>query len=56
MDIKSILNKIEECKKDSQKKELIKNFKYCISNTKTKKAYEQILKLNYEKKNSEIKI
>ena len=49
MDIKSILNKIEECKKDSQKKELIKNFKYCISNTKTKKAYEQILKLNYEK-------
>ena len=49
MDIKNILNKIEECKKDSQKKELLKNLKIQIINCKSKKVYEQLLKINYEK-------
>ena len=49
MDIKSILNKIEDCKKDLQKKELLKNFKYQIANIKNKKAYEQIVKIDFKK-------
>ena len=49
MDIKSILNKIEECKKDAQKKELLKVFKYQMTQPKNKKVNEQLLKLNFEK-------
>ena len=49
MDAKNILNKIDECKKDIQKKELFNNLKYQMANPKNKKVYEQLLKLNYEK-------
>ena len=49
MDIKTILNKLEDCKKDSQRKELIKNLIYIITYPKTKKIYEQLLKINYIK-------
>ena len=49
MDIKTILNKLEDCKKDSQRKELIKNLIHIITYPKTKKIYEQLLKINYIK-------
>ena len=49
MDIKTILNKIEECKKETQRKELIKNFINSIAYPKNKKIYDQMLKINYSK-------
>ena len=49
MDIKTILNKLEDCKKDSQRKDLIKNLIHIITYPKTKKIYEQLLKINYIK-------
>ena len=49
MDIKTILNKIEECKKETQRKELIKNFINNITYPKNKKIYDQMLKINYSK-------
>ena len=49
MDIKNILSKIEDCKKESQKKDLLKNFKILIASQKAKKVEEQLSSLNYEK-------
>ena len=49
MDVKNILNKIDECKITLQKKELLNYLKNQIANPKNKKVYEQLLKLNYEK-------
>ena len=49
MDVKNILNKIDDCKIDIQKKELLNYLKNQIANPKNKKVYEQLLKLNYEK-------
>ena len=49
MDVKNILNKIDDCKIDIQKKEFLNYLKNQIANPKNKKVYEQLLKLNYEK-------
>ena len=49
MDIKKQLIKIEECKKDIQKKELIKSLCDYLSKPKNQKTLEQISKYNYEK-------
>ena len=49
MDIKKQLLKIEECKKDSQRKDLVKSLCEFISKPKTKNLLEQISKHNYEK-------
>ena len=49
MDIKKLLTKIEECKKESQRKELVKNLCNQILKPKNQKYFEQLSKHNYEK-------
>ena len=49
MDIKKLLIKIEECKKESQRKELVKNLCNQILKPKNQKYFEQLSKHNYEK-------
>ena len=49
MDIKKLLIKIEECKKEAQRKELVKNLCDQILNPKNQKYFEQLSKYNYEK-------
>ena len=49
MDIKKLLTKIENCKKDSQKKELVKTLCTQLSNPKNNKVFESFPKYNYEK-------
>ena len=49
MDIKKQLIKIEECKKEFQKKELVKSLCDYLSKPKNQKSLEQISKYNYEK-------
>ena len=49
MDIKKLLIKIEECKKDTQRKELVKSLCDQILKPKNQKYFEQLSKHNYEK-------
>ena len=49
MDIKKLLIKIEDCKKDTQRKELVKNLCDQILKPKNQKYFDQLSKHNYEK-------
>ena len=49
MDIKKLLNKIEDCKKETQRKELVKNLCDQILKPKNQKYFDQLPKYNYEK-------
>ena len=49
MDVKKQLTKIEECKKDNQRKDLVKALCEYLSKPKNKKTLEQLSKNHYEK-------